>query len=264
MSSSQPRAKIEQTLSRRHPLQRLESPSKGFSGALHNDAFGWHFQFLTIIGLLLTTLTFFFGLLADLTSTTSTTASPTSTTASDSPPSTTTLSTRLFTAKNYIALIATPLEITISLLYWGIRTIDGNLLVRTDLPLPPFFWDIGFHLVPAVVLSLDAILLSPPWPTSPMNEQAPTITLVLSTLVAFAYWLWIELCYTQNGYYPYPLFEMLSTNQRIGLFVVSGVIMWVVGGLSRAVYAKLNGYESVEELDKVKRSKAMGANGKWE
>jgi hypothetical protein len=73
-----------------------------------------------------------------------------------------------------------------------------------------------------------------------------------------------ELCYSQNGFYPYPIFALLSTNQRIGLFVVSGVIMWVVGGLLRVVYAKVNGYESVEQLDKAKRSKAMGETGKWE
>jgi hypothetical protein len=73
-----------------------------------------------------------------------------------------------------------------------------------------------------------------------------------------------ELCYSQNGYYPYPIFEMLTTNQRIGLFVVSGVIMWAVGALLRVVYAKVNGYESVEELDKSKRSKGMGETGKWE
>jgi hypothetical protein len=40
--------------------------------------------------------------------------------------------------------------------------------------------------------------------------------------------------------------------------------MWVVGGLLRVVYAKVNGYESVEQLDKAKRSKAMGETGKWE
>jgi uncharacterized membrane protein len=97
-----------------------------------------------------------------------------------------------------------------------------------------------------------------------MNEQAPTITLVMSTIIAFAYWFWIELCYSQNGYYPYPIFAMLSTQQRIGLFALSGLIMWVVGGVLRVVYAKVNGYESVEELDKAKRSKAMGETGKME
>lgn len=73
-----------------------------------------------------------------------------------------------------------------------------------------------------------------------------------------------EICYSQNGFYPYPMFHLLTTSQRVGLFVVSGVIMWVVGGGLRIVYAKVNGYESVEHLDKVRRSKVMGGSGKWE
>lgn len=45
--------------------------------------------------------------------------------------------------------------------------------------------------MPAVVLTVDSLLLSPPWPTTPMNESAPMITLALSTIVAFSYWIWI-------------------------------------------------------------------------
>src|SRR5271170_1298810 len=62
-----------------HPLQRLQSPSPSISAFVHlvglasftvsfrwlltnpnpaNDAYGWHFQYLTIIGLLLSTITF--------------------------------------------------------------------------------------------------------------------------------------------------------------------------------------------------------------
>ncbi|KAF1845832.1 uncharacterized protein K460DRAFT_366684 [Cucurbitaria berberidis CBS 394.84] len=247
-------------LSRRHPLQRFASPSKGFSGALHvaglisfyhsfkfladnpnaiNESFGWHFQFLTIIGISISTACFTSGLLADITN-----------------------SHTFYTVKNYLALVAAPIEIVISLLYWGLRAIDDGLVVPPDLPMPPVLYDLGFHLVPAVVLTLDAILLSPPWPTMPMNPQAPTIMLVTSTAIAFAYWWWIELCYSYNGFYPYPLFGMLTTAQRVGLFAISGATMWVVGGALRVLYAWVNGYESVEELDKTKRAYKMRVEGK--
>ncbi|EOA80884.1 uncharacterized protein SETTUDRAFT_166311 [Exserohilum turcica Et28A] len=273
-------AEMEPTSSRRHPLQRFDAPSKGFSGALHaiglasfymsfkfladnpnvfNSSFGWHLQFLTIIGLSISTLTFIVALLADLTST----ALEKSSQLPSDPPAQA-LSEHLFRLKNYLALVAAPMEITISVLYWTLKAIDGKLLVDPEIPLPPLFYDFGFHLVPAVVLSLDSVLLSPPWPTTPMNESAPMITLAMSTIVAFAYWIWIEICYSQNGFYPYPIFELLTTNQRIGLFVVSGVIMWVVGGVLRIIYAKVNGYESVEHLDKVRRNRVMGGSGKWE
>ncbi|KAH7402033.1 FAR-17a/AIG1-like protein-domain-containing protein [Phaeosphaeria sp. MPI-PUGE-AT-0046c] len=245
----------------RHPLQRFESPSKGFSGALHavglisfyhafnlvdnpnqfNESFGWHLQFLTILGLSISTTCFLLGLSADVL---------------NSPP--------LFLAKNYVALVAAPIEIVISILYWGLRAIDTGLVVPPDLPLPPLIYDLCFHFFPALFTTLDAILLAPPWPSTPMNPQAPLITLAVSTGIAFLYWFWIEICFSYNGFYPYPIFAILTTYQRIGLFAVSGSIMWVVGGALRALYAWVNGYESVEELEKVKRAKKMGEGGKWE
>lgn len=160
--------------------------------------------------------------------------------------------------------MAAPIEIVISILYWGLRAIDTGLVVPPDLPLPPLIYDLCFHFFPALFTTIDAILLSPPWPSSPMNPQAPLITLALSTAIAFSYWFWIEICFSQNGFYPYPIFAILTTYQRIGLFAVSGSIMWVVGGALRALYAWANGYETVEDLDKVQRAKKMCEDGKWE
>lgn len=157
-----------------------------------NLSYGWHLQFLTIIGISISTLCFAFGLLADITSSSS--SVPTAAAAAadtPAPPSPRTFSDHCFTAKNYLSLIAAPIEIVISILYWGLRAIDTGLVVPPDLPLPPLGADLCFHLVPAVVLGIDAILLSPPWPTSPMNPQAPLVTLGVSTGVAFAYWWWI-------------------------------------------------------------------------
>lgn len=67
---------------------------------VRNDAYGWHFQYLTILGLFLATLTFSFGLLADLT-----------------------LSPRLFLVKNTLSMTSAPLEVLITTLYWGIRAV---------------------------------------------------------------------------------------------------------------------------------------------
>ena len=73
-----------------------------------------------------------------------------------------------------------------------------------------------------------------------------------------------EICYSHNGYYPYPLFAVLTTYQRIGLFAISGVTMWVAGGALRALYAWVNGYELTETLGKSQRARKMGTEGKWE
>jgi hypothetical protein len=216
-------------------------PSPGVDSPLQNESFGWHLQFLTILGITICTICFIFGLLADVTN-----------------------NVTCFTIKNYIALVAAPIEIVISILYWGLRAISRDLVVPPDLPLPPFIYDLTFHFFPALLLTIDALLLSPPWPSSPMNPQAPLLMLGMSTAVAFLYWWWIEICYSYNGFYPYPIFGMLSTHQRIGLFAMSGSIMWVVGGVLRASYAYLNGYEQVEELEKMKRAKNMAVGRKWE
>jgi hypothetical protein len=170
----------------------------------------------------------------------------------------------MFTIKNYISLVAAPIEIVISILYWGLRAIDTGLVVPPDLPLPPLIYDLTFHCFPALLTTIDTLLLSPPWPSSPMNPNAPLITLVLSTSIAFLYWFWIEICYSRNGFYPYPIFALLTTYQRTGLFVVSGAIMWVVGGLLRAAYAWCNGYEQIVEMQKMGRAVKMGQNGKWD
>jgi hypothetical protein len=73
---------------------------------IQNESFGWHLQFLTILGISICTLCFTFGLLADITN-----------------------NTTCFTIKNYIALVAAPIEIVISILYWGLRAIDTGLVV---------------------------------------------------------------------------------------------------------------------------------------
>ena len=67
-----------------------------------NEAYGWHFQYLTVIGLSLSTLTFMVGLLADLT-----------------------MSAQLFLAKNLLSLCSAPMEVLISILYWSLRLVSA-------------------------------------------------------------------------------------------------------------------------------------------
>ncbi|VUC28637.1 unnamed protein product [Clonostachys rosea] len=217
-----------------HPLQRLTSPSRSFSLLLHllgaasfsynfrfltqwetpfNEAYGWHFQFLTIIGLSASLLAFVLGIFADLT-----------------------LNPTLFKVKNTICIVATPLEVLISILYWGIHMINPELLFEGEFQLP-LLPDLGFHLAPAVFLSLDLILLSPPW-------TIPTYGVMsLSTVLAFSYWYWVELCFSYNGWYPYPLFGLLSTYQRIFLFTFSALLTTGSSVALKWVYARVNGYD---------------------
>ncbi|OCT54417.1 hypothetical protein CLCR_00941 [Cladophialophora carrionii] len=217
-----------------HPLQRLRAPSRDLSAALHalglasfaysynwlhthpndiNSAYGWHFQYLTIIGLTLATVTFLLALLADLT-----------------------LSPAMFTAKNKLSMCAAPLELLVSLLYWGLRLVDPALVVPPELELPVGA-DLSFHAAPAVFLLLDLLGFSPPWGITVLPSLA------VSCAIALAYWFWIELCYSYNGFYPYPLFALLGSGQRMGLFGVSALLMAWNTVVLKWVYGRVNGVE---------------------
>ncbi|KAH7417429.1 FAR-17a/AIG1-like protein [Cadophora sp. MPI-SDFR-AT-0126] len=200
----------------RHPLQRLSSPSRGMSAILHligiisfslsfryllefptfiNASYGWHFQYLTILGLTVAHGTFIAGFLADLT-----------------------LSPTLFLIKNTLSLCSAPLEVLISVLYWGISAVDKTLVVPPEIHIAPMA-DIGFHAMPAILLTIDLLLLSPPWTIKTSRALA------LSSAIAVAYWFWVEECNKHNGFYPYPMFEELSTILRAGVFVGAALLM---------------------------------------
>ncbi len=176
----------------RHPLQRLASPARSASFALHlagicsflasfaylynfpqvpTGSTGGDFQFLTILGLALSLATFAVGYVADLA-----------------------LSRVLFDAKNALVVCVAPLEVLVSILYWGLRAIDKDLVYPPDLDMVlPLLPDVGFHLAPAVFLAADLLLVSPPWTIRAAGA------LQLSLVLAFAYWAWVEYCYSYNG-----------------------------------------------------------------
>lgn len=113
------------------PPQPLDNPEP------INDSYSWHLQYLTNIGLAVSILTFIFGLLSDLTP-----------------------SPALFALKNVLGVVASPLSLLISLLYWTLRHIDPKLVIPGWNPSPPVTVDLGFHHCPPYA---DQILFSPPW-----------------------------------------------------------------------------------------------------
>lgn len=98
----------------------------------------------------------------------------------------------------------------ISILYWSLKLIDEKLVLPDWAPRLPLYADLGFHAVPALALVADLLFFSPPW------TIAFVPALALSNGIAFGYWFWIERCYQFNQFYPYPIFEMLGTKERVG------------------------------------------------
>lgn len=149
----------------------------------YSRSFGWYFQLLTVVGLALSLVTFSLGLIADLT-----------------------LSNVFAEAKDTISVLATPLEVLIAVLYWSIRMHDPALLMPEDLVIDPLP-DLGFHLVPAILLVLDLLLWSPRATIATRNMMS------LSTVLAVVYWCWIELCFYKNGWYVEPSLLKSPANQ---------------------------------------------------
>ncbi|MCJ1474602.1 hypothetical protein MMC13_003262 [Lambiella insularis] len=149
------------------------------------------------------------------------------------------MSRRLFRIKNALSVCSAPLEVLISLLYWGLRAIDPTLVMPSWVVLDPYA-DIGFHLMPALMLTLDLLFFSPPW-TIPALPA-----LGLSGVLAFGYWWWVEHCYAHNGWYPYPLFELLSPWARAGLFMASAAFMTASTVALKWTYERVNGWGSGE------------------
>ncbi|KAJ5104191.1 hypothetical protein N7532_004720 [Penicillium argentinense] len=224
---------MSRALFQMHPLQQLPSPSRGVSALVHltglasfaysfkfmhdnpnraNEAYGWHFQYLTVIGLSLSTLTFIVALLADIT-----------------------LSRRLFLIKNLLSVCSAPMEVLISVLYWGLRLIDERLVIP-DWAVIPLDADISFHAIPSIVMLIDLLLLSPPWTITIMPS------LGLSGAIAFGYWFWVEQCFQYNGWYPYPIFEQLPTPGRVALFSISAVVMALSTATLKWLHGRVNGF----------------------
>jgi hypothetical protein len=238
-----------------HSVQRLSSSPRSVSAIIHvagllffaasfswlpkitnplHNGFGGPYQFLTFIALTLSTITFGVGLLADVF-----------------------LSEQLFALKNILSVCATPLEVLISILYWGLRAVDKRFVVPPGHELP-FIPDFGFHAMPAVMLTLDLMLLSLPWTIKAYSAMT------LGSVLACLYWGWIEYCFSLNGWwdiltahcsvvtivdtpcrYPYPLLALLSTWQKLFLCIISATLMTGSTMVLKWVYGRVNG---VEEL----------------
>ncbi|KAH7259099.1 FAR-17a/AIG1-like protein [Fusarium redolens] len=176
----------------------------------YSDSFGWYFQLLTVVGLTLSLITLSLGLIADLAT-----------------------HDGCSRAKDTISLLATPLEVMIAVLYWSIKFHDPSLLMPADLVINPWA-DLGYHLVPAVLLVPDLLLYSPRATISTRSMM------FASTILAVVYWCWIELCYYQNGWYPYPMMDQFSAIQRVAVFVGSSGLLTLTSSSLQWVHGKLH------------------------
>jgi len=72
-----------------------------------------------------------------------------------------------------------------------------------------------------------------------------------------AYWVWVEQCFGRNGFYPYPIFQQVGFEGRVGLFVGAAVVMVVNTSCLQWLYGVVNGKDvrSADRPGDIKKSK---------
>lgn len=88
-----------------------------------------------------------------------------------------------------------------------------KVAILTALCIDSSIADLGFHAVPAIVLILDLLFLSPPWTFTAL----PAIG--VSSTITIGYYVWVEFCFSRNGWYVFfdynkPYFKQLSPLSR--------------------------------------------------
>ncbi|GAA5859325.1 hypothetical protein JCM8547_001985 [Rhodosporidiobolus lusitaniae] len=188
------------------------------------QSFGGRWQFLTILSLAASWLTFAFSLLYDL------------------------LPLPLFARlKTSFAVLAVPVEGFVAAGYWGLTLYDPSLLNPPSAEFRlPLGVDMSIHGLPALYLWLDFLLFSPRFP----SRVRP---LSLALIVTLAYSLWMELCASKNGAFPYPMFDALELKYRLGVYVVSVPLVVGLYGAANGVHGLVRGSSSGEKEARLAR-----------
>ncbi|KAJ9092621.1 hypothetical protein QFC19_008659 [Naganishia cerealis] len=205
-----------------------------------------HFQFLTIDGLWLTVITCLLGGLGELLPGVSNQVCYKLKNAGFAPLS------ALRTIKRAFLLIALPVELTISTIYWGLIVFAPTLIVPdmasfsndTSGPVTssseapqllriPTWIDVSIHGVPAIVLVIDFFFRE-------KKYRPPVSTLgaiILSIIAGSAYSVWVEHCATYNDRFPYPFLPSDSFPGRIAIYAGGTFFAYVAFKIINGLHA---------------------------
>ncbi|KAI7850985.1 FAR-17a/AIG1-like protein [Circinella umbellata] len=174
----------------------LLSNAYGFSsltGIFPPDiGFGGLFQFLTIIGLTLATITFALKIIRFV------------------------IPNALEDIYKSVAYVTTPMEGLITLLYWPMVIYSKDLLQHQEVPFVlPLPLDMSLHLWPAVLLWIDFLLFDIEF----VRSKTHIYVIYIFTLL---YLGWSSYCFARNGFWVYPFLAEFSTIGRATFFMLCG------------------------------------------
>lgn len=160
-------------------------------------SFGGHLQFLTILALFASLIRQIFSFLYLLTG------------------------IRTFNAlQGWLSLLTTPIEVVVTSLYWPLKIYKNNLVkdARFGIKIQPVL-DRKVHLYPAIYEFLSSTIFS-----TRRWVRGNFMPLFIFSAVACGYWAWIETTFKYNGFYPYPLFNVLDTQSK-ALLIAAGTLI---------------------------------------
>ncbi|KAL1928177.1 hypothetical protein VTP01DRAFT_3093 [Rhizomucor pusillus] len=193
----------------------LASNIYGFSFVINAlppaPGFGGIFQFLTMIGLTMATLSFALKVLRSL------------------------VPGFLTGLHKTVVYVATPLEGLITLLYWPMIFYSRDMLAHQETPfMLPLVPDMSLHFWPAVVLWADFLIFD-------IEFQRSKQHVAIIYIFSLVYFFWTWYCFSRNGFWPYPFLAQLSHYARAMLFMFCGNVCIGVYEFGAFVHKKIHG-----------------------
>ncbi|CAL1704918.1 unnamed protein product [Somion occarium] len=167
---------------------------------------GGHFQYLTILGLLVAWLAMVMSTISDL------------------------IPALRFVKvlKRTLLMIALPLSIVISSVYWGLLLFMPHLILRPEASEPsssteapafariPLRIDLALHAAPGIALLIDFVFLEKKY----SENQARYGGFSVAAFSGLLYSTWAEYCAKFNGIFPYPFLTNSEFPVRVAIYVV--------------------------------------------
>jgi len=174
---------------------------------------GGHFQYLTIQGLCVAWLTMVTSMAGDVF------------------PSL----TALRTIKRGLFMIAMPLAVVISTIYWTLMLFFPSLILQTDPSIAsstgeaplllriPLRMDLALHATPALSLLADFVLFERKYTKKQALVGAP----IVAGAATLWYSWWAEYCASFNGSFPYPFLTENPFEVRVYIYAGAGTLALV-------------------------------------
>jgi uncharacterized membrane protein len=155
-----------------------------------DKSFGGNMQYLTVIGLLMTSVTLVMNQFRK----------------------TRWSSNWLNDVTEDFLIVTLVIETFVTLFYWIAYHVDHTLILPPDMNPLPLIIDVNLHCIPGIAIWIELF-------TTVKDHNPARRHIAFILLFSGLYMMWAEYCYLQNNYYIYPLLGILSKKGKIAFFI---------------------------------------------